>query len=72
MSEEELTEVDMRVFSYLESGDFETEKWSTPSAAEKLGLPESEIYKSLSNLTKYHKDHIYIYYKDGGLRIATE
>ena len=72
MPEEELTELDMRVFEYLKTGDFESEKWSTPKAAEKLGLTEKDIYQALSNLTTHYKDHIYIYYKDGGLRIATE
>ena len=69
---EDLTEFDRKLFEYLREGDYETNKWSTPSAAKKLGASEDEVYESLANLAKHLKDNVWIYYKDGGLRIATE
>ena len=72
MGAEDLTEFDRKLFEYLKAGDYEANKWSTPTAAEDLGVTEDEVYQSLSNLAKHLKDHVWIYYKDGGLRIATE
>ena len=72
MAEEGLTELDRRVYEYIKLNDFETNKWSTKDAARSLGVDESAIYESLANLTKYMKDKVWIYYKDGGLRIQTE
>ncbi|UCE37771.1 MAG: hypothetical protein JSW00_00550 [Thermoplasmata archaeon] len=62
----------MRVYQYIKLNDFETNKWSTSEAAKSLGVDESEIYESLANLSKHMKDKVWIYYKDGGLRIAAE
>ena len=72
MAEEGLTEMDRRVYEYIKLNDFETNKWSTVDAARSLGVEESAIYEALSNLTKYMKDKVWIYYKDGGLRIQAE
>jgi hypothetical protein len=72
MAWENLTEFDKRLYDYIKQNDFQTKKWSTPDAAQTLGVAEDEIYQSLSNLTKHIKDKVWIYYKDGGLRIATE
>ncbi len=72
MPQENLTELDKRVYQYIKLNDFETNKWSTPEAARSLGVDESEIYDSLANLSKHMKDKVWIYYKDGGLRIASE
>lgn len=72
MAEEGLTELDRRVYEYIKLNDFETNKWSTVDAARSLGVDESAIYESLANLTKYMKDKVWIYYKDGGLRIQAE
>ncbi len=72
MGMEDLTELDKRLYEYIKQNDFESKKWSTPEAAQKLGVPEEEIYKSLANLAKHLKDKVYIYYKDGGIRIAAE
>jgi len=72
VGEEELTETDKKLFEYLRSGDHESTKWSTPVAARALGMEEKQIYESLSNLSKHLKGRIYIYYKDGGLRIQAE
>jgi hypothetical protein len=72
MPQEDLSELDMRLYQYIKLNDFETNKWSTPDAARSLGVEESEIYESLANLSKHMKDKVWIYYKDGGLRIASE
>ena len=72
MAQENLTELDMRLYQYIKLNDFETNKWSTPDAARSLGVEESEIYESLANLSKHMKDKVWIYYKDGGLRIQAE
>ncbi len=72
MALENLTELDRRLYEYIKLNDFEKNKWSTPDAARSLGVEESEIYESLANLTKHIKDKIWIYYKDGGLRIVAE
>ena len=72
MALENLTELDRRLYEYIKLNDFERNKWSTPDAARSLGVEESEIYESLANLTKHIKDKIWIYYKDGGLRIVAE
>ena len=72
MPQENLSELDKRVYQYIKLNDFETNKWSTPEAAKSLGVEESEIYDSLANLSKHMKDKVWIYYKDGGLRIASE
>ena len=72
MGEEELTEADRKLFAYIRGGDFETKPWSTPDAARATGLEEKQVYESLSNLSKCMKGRIYIYYKDGGLRIQAE
>jgi hypothetical protein len=72
MALENLTELDMRLYEYIKLNDFESFKWSTPDAAKSLGVEESEIYQSLANLSKHLKDKVWIYYKDGGLRVAAE
>ena len=72
MGEEELTEADRKLFEYIRAGDFETRPWYTPDAAKATGLEEKQVYESLSNLSKHMKGRIYIYYKDGALRIQAE
>ena len=72
MGEEELSDADRKLFEYIRSGDFEAKPWSTPDAAKATGLEEKQVYESLSNLSKHMKGRIYIYYKDGGLRIQAE
>jgi predicted transcriptional regulator len=72
MAEEGLTELDRRVYEYIKLNDFDTNKWSTKDAARSLGVDESAIYESLANLTKLLSDKVWIYYKDGGLRIQVE
>lgn len=72
MAEEGLTELDRRVYEYIKLNDFVSNKWSTVEAARSLGVDDSAIYQSLSNLSKYMKGKVWIYYKDGGLRIQAE
>jgi DNA-binding MurR/RpiR family transcriptional regulator len=72
MATEELTKLDLRLMEYIKKGDFETNKWSTPEAARKLGVKNADIYKSLHNIAKNARDRIYIHYKDGGIRISAE
>jgi len=68
----DLTEDDRKLYEYIRSGDFETRKWSTPSVSRALGMSEDQVYESLSNLSKHIKDNIWLYYKNGGLRVVAE
>ena len=72
MAEEELTDADRKLFEYIRSGDFQAKPWSTPGAAKATGLEEKQVYESLSNLSKHMKGRIYIFYKEGALRIQAE
>ncbi len=69
---ESLTEDERRLWAYIKVNDFEIKPWSTPAAADSLGLDEDTVYTALSELSKKMKGDIYIYYKDGAIRIATE
>ena len=60
------------MYEYIKAGDYQTKKWSTPAAARSIGISEDDVYQSMSNLTKHVKDNIWIYYKDGGLRVVAE
>ena len=68
----DLTEDDRKLYECIRSGDFETRKWSTPSVSRALGMSEDQVYESLSNLSRHIKDNIWIYYKNGGLRVVAE
>jgi hypothetical protein len=72
VDEEPLTEKETRLWEYIRSYDFEGHAWSTPTAAEKLKMAEDDVYIVLAELTKKMKGKMYMYYKDGGIRIATE
>jgi|GEM_PF-893524 len=72
MGIEDLSEFEKKLYEYVRTNDFESKKWSTPEAAKMLGVDEKTIYEALSNLQKYMKGKVYIYYKDGGLRVAAE
>ena len=72
MGMEDLTEIDIRVYEFVKAGDYESKKWNTKEAAKSMGISEDDVYQSLSNLAKHIKDKIWIYYKDGGIRIAAE
>ena len=72
MGFENLTELEERLYEYIKTNDFQTNKWSTRDAARTLNVTEDQIYKALSTLTKEIKDNIWIYYEDGGIRIVAE
>ena len=72
MAWEDLSDFEKRLFEYIRANDFESRKWSTPDTASRFNVSEDEIYKGLANLTKQIKDRIWIYYKDGGVRIVAE
>ncbi len=70
--EKALTEDERRIWEFIKKYDFEGTPWSTQAAAKVLELEESVVYEGLAALTKKLKGEIYVYYKDGALRIATE
>lgn len=70
--EEPLTEQERRVWEYIQKYDFEANPWSTPEAAKALKMEEGDVYKALAEVNKKVGDDLYIYYKDGALRMATE
>jgi len=69
MADEVITDFDKKLFEFIKQGDYEADPWSTPKAAEKLGVKEKEIYESLCRMQKLMKGQIYIYYRNGALRI---
>lgn len=69
---EPLTEEERRVWEYIRKYDFEANPWSTPEAAKALKMEEDDIYKALAEINKKVGDDVYLYYKDGAIRIATE
>ena len=70
--DEPLTEDERRVWEYIRENDFEGNPWSTPEAAKKLKMSEDDIYTALAEVNKKVGDDLYIYYKAGGIRLATE
>lgn len=72
MAEDCVTEFDKRLFEFIKAGDFEKNPWSTPNAAQKLGVKERDIYESLCRLQKLMKGRFYMYYKHGAIRIQAE
>ena len=72
MGMEDLTDMDIRVYEYIKAGDYENNKWNTKEAAKSLGVKDDDVYQSLSNLATHIKDNIWIYYKNGALRIVAE
>jgi hypothetical protein len=72
MGYEDLSDLDKKLYEYIKMGDFQTNKWSTPEAAKKLGVTEDAVYESLVNLAKHIKDNIWIYYEDGAIRVVAE
>ena len=72
MAIECVTEFDKKLFEFIKQGDYEANPWSTPKAAEKLGVKEKDIYESLCRLQKLMKGKIYMYYRNGAIRIQAE
>ncbi len=72
MADEELTKDEERLWKYIRKHDFEDNPWSTPDAAKELKMKEDDVYKTLSGLLEKRKEQVYIYYKDGGIRLQTD
>jgi hypothetical protein len=70
--EEALTKDESRVWEYIKKHDFEGNPWITPAVAKDLKMDDQAVYEALAEINKKKKGEIYIYYKDGALRIATE
>jgi hypothetical protein len=70
--EEPLTDEERRLWEYIQKYDFEGNPWSTPEAAKALKMEEEDVYKALVEVNKKVGDDLYIYYKDGAIRLATE
>ena len=70
--EEPLTEPESLLWDYIKGYDFEGHPWSTPNASAKIGLSETVVYTCLSELCRKLKGKMYVYYRDGAIRIATE
>ncbi len=70
--EEPLNENERRLWEYILKYDFEANPWSTPDAARELKLAEDDVYKALAEVNKKVGDDMYIYYREGAIRIATE
>ena len=72
MAMKDLTPFESRLYEYILSNDFESSAWVTSRVAREFHVPEEEIYKALSELTKKIKDNIWIYYKAGELHVVAE
>jgi len=72
MAYEDLSENDIRLYEYINMHDFETHKWSTPAAADALGMTEEEVRESMVSLIKNYSEKVYFHYEDGGIRISSE
>ncbi len=70
--DEPLTKDERRLWEYIQENDFEGNPWSTPQASKKLKMSEDDIYSALAEVNKKVGEDLYIYYKDGGIRLATE
>jgi hypothetical protein len=70
--EESLDEVDNRVFEYIKRYDFEQYRWDTAAAAAELGVSVTRIYQAIHKLQYHKRRELFVYFKDGGLRIQTE
>lgn len=70
-AEEGLDETDQRVLAYIKSFDFEAYPWNTEEAAKELGLPPARVYEALSRIQRLRKGQVFVYFRDGALRIQT-
>lgn len=71
-SEEDLDETDRRVLEFVKSYDFETYPWNTAEAAAELGLAPTRVYQALTRIQKFRRSEVFVYFRDGGIRIQTE
>jgi hypothetical protein len=72
MADEELTKDEERLWKYIQKYDFEENPWSTPDAAKELKMKEDDVYNTLSELLGKLKGKMFIYYKNGAIRIQTD
>ena len=72
VDDEPLTENERRLWEYIQKYDFEANPWSTPEAAKALKMKEDDVYTALAEVNKKVGDDLYIYYKEGAIRLATE
>ena len=70
--DETLTKEELALWEYIKKYDFEGNPWSTPDASKELKMSEDDVYKALAEVNKKVGDDLYIFYKDGGIRLATE
>jgi hypothetical protein len=70
--DEPLTDDEARLWEYIKKNDFEGNPWSTPKASKALKMSKSDVYTALAEVNKKVGDDLYIYYMDGGIRLATE
>jgi hypothetical protein len=70
--DEPLTKEERALWEYIQEGDFEGGPWSTPDAAKALKMSEDDVYAALAEVNKKVGDDLYIYYKNGAIRLATE
>jgi hypothetical protein len=72
VADEPLTDDERRVWEYIQKYDFEGNPWSTPEAAKALKMSEDDVYAAIAEVNKKVGDDLYIYYRRGALRLATE
>ena len=70
VDEEALNEKERRMWEYIQKTELEERPWKTPEVARDLDLTEDEAYETLSGLGRKLKEEMYIYYKDGYIRVA--
>lgn len=72
MAFKDLTRTELRTYEHIRANDFSTRPWVTSIEARRLGIPEEEMYRVLSELTRKIKDNIWIYYEAGNLHIVAD
>lgn len=71
-ADDALDETDLRVLEFIKSYDFEAYPWSTAEASNQLGLPAERVYQALSKIQRFKRDEVFLYFRDGAIRIQTE
>jgi hypothetical protein len=71
MAMADLTKLETRLFKWLclEENDFEENAWSTKKAAKAFKVDDDDIFEALAALTEKIPHNIYIYYREGAVRI---
>ena len=71
-ADDPLDETDLRVLEFIKSYDFEAYPWSTAEASSQLGIPATRVFQALSKIQRFKKDEVFVYFRDGAIRIQTE